>query len=192
VRLHIIETAGLRRSDDIVEHVGIEREGVEIQQADRLLLLIEAADNHDIAATIDCFIKENQDKQLDHSKISVICNKIDQITTKPHLTNIANVPIIYLSAKTGDGIDVLTQHLHSVMGYSNTAEGGFTARRRHLEALYRTQATLEEGIQQLQQGAGELLAEDLRLCQQYLGEITGDVSADELLGKIFSSFCIGK
>ena len=76
------------------------------------------------------------------------------------------------------------------MGYSNTSEGGFTARRRHLDALMRASDALNNANHQLQHGAGELLAEDLRLCQQSLGEITGDVSADDLLGKIFSSFAL--
>ncbi|MGS2718355.1 tRNA uridine-5-carboxymethylaminomethyl(34) synthesis GTPase MnmE [Eionea flava] len=193
--LHIIDTAGLRQSDDVVEQMGIKRAWVEIEQADRLLLLIDASDHQntsDISAAIKQFIRENKDKNLDHSKISVICNKIDQVNTSARMTELHAIPVMYLSAKTGTGIELLTQHLQLVMGYSNTAEGGFTARRRHLDALLQAETALTHASAQLQQGAGELLAEDLRLCQQHLGEITGDVSADELLGKIFSSFCIGK
>jgi tRNA modification GTPase len=190
--LHIIDTAGLRHSDDIVEQIGIERAWTEIQQADRLLLLIDASNNKDIHSAIELFINENSAKNIDYSRISVICNKIDQVGITSHSACFNDIPITYLSAKTGEGINLLVDHLKSVMGYSNTAEGGFTARRRHLDALSRAEDALEHGTRQLKHGAGELLAEDLRLSQQHLGEITGDVSADDLLGKIFSSFCIGK
>ncbi len=190
--LHIIDTAGLRKSHDVVEQIGIERAWQEITQADRLLLLIDSSDTPSIEEAIQQFIHENADKHLDISKISVICNKIDQLSIKPSETTISHIPTIHLSAKMNMGIELLVNHLKDVMGYSNTTEGGFTARRRHIDALERSEHYLQHGISQLQQGAGELLAEDLRLCQQTLGEITGDVSADDLLGKIFSSFCIGK
>jgi tRNA modification GTPase len=194
--LHIIDTAGLRSSDDVVEQIGIERAWVEIEQADRILLLIDRTnynvDTPDINTEIRQFIDDNKHKNIDISRISVICNKIDQSGITPNTSMIDNVPVIYLSAKANTGIELLVSHLKSVMGYKNTAEGGFTARRRHLDALTRADESLVHATQQLQQGAGELLAEDLRLSQQYLGEITGEVSADDLLGKIFSSFCIGK
>lgn len=190
--LHIIDTAGLHDSDDVVERIGIARAWQEIQQADRLLLLIDAANTNNIDQYINDFIGENDDKKLEKSRISVICNKIDQTELTPLVTQIHNIPVIYLSAKTTNGIELLVEHLKQVMGYSNTSEGGFTARRRHLEALKKAEDTLLHGAKQLRAGAGELLAEDLRLSQHYLGEITGEVSADKLLGKIFSSFCIGK
>ncbi|ODS24395.1 tRNA uridine-5-carboxymethylaminomethyl(34) synthesis GTPase MnmE [Candidatus Endobugula sertula] len=190
--LHIIDTAGLRNSSDIVEQIGIERAWQEIELADRLLLLIDSSNTASITKAIESFIAENATKNLKKSKISVICNKIDKNKQTPRTTTIHHIPVIYLSAKTGEGIHLLVDHLKSVMGYHNTTEGGFTARRRHIEALQKAQTSLLHGKQQLHHGAGELLAEDLRLSQQYLGEITGLVSADELLGKIFSSFCIGK
>ena len=94
---------------------------------------------------------------------------------------------------TGDGIELLRRHLMEAVGYRATNEGGFTARRRHLDALARAQQSLLTGSHQLQAlCAGELLAEDLRQAQQALGEITGEITPDDLLGKIFSSFCIGK
>jgi tRNA modification GTPase len=190
--LHIIDTAGLRESTDIVEQMGIKRAWQEIEQADRILLLIDSSDTPSVEIAINDFIKENSDKKLDKSRISVIVNKIDQTDLFPQETHTLDIPTVYLSAKTNIGIELLVGHLKQVMGYSNTAEGGFTARRRHVDALQRADDSLQHGISQLQQGAGELLAEDLRVCQQHLGEITGDVSADDLLGKIFSSFCIGK
>ena len=98
-----------------------------------------------------------------------------------------------ISAKTGDGIGELRQHLKTCAGYGNLGEGGFMARRRHLQALQQALQHVQQGDQQLQQNqAGELLAEELRQAQQCLSEITGEFSADDLLGKIFSSFCIGK
>lgn len=190
--LHIIDTAGLRESNNIVEQMGIERAWVEIEQADRLLLLIDSTDPEPIHTSINDFLHNNRHKDLEKKQISVICNKIDQSNKDSTEIIIDDIPVIYLSAKTGQGLDILTEHLKSCMGYNNTSEGGFTARRRHIDALQRTEQALQNGNIQLQQGSGELLAEDLRLCQQYLGEITGQVSADELLGKIFSSFCIGK
>lgn len=100
---------------------------------------------------------------------------------------------IYLSAMQGDGIDLLRDHLKACVGYTSAGEGLFMARRRHVDALQRAGELIANGARQLSEhGAGELLAEDLRQAQQALGEITGEVSSDDLLGKIFSSFCIGK
>ncbi len=100
---------------------------------------------------------------------------------------------ITLSARTGAGLELLREHLKACMGFEQTAESGFSARRRHLEALRLAGQALEHGHSQLiHNGAGELLAEDLRQAQQHLGEITGAFTPDDLLGRIFSSFCIGK
>ncbi len=196
--LHIIDTAGLRQSHDVVEQIGIERAWQEIEKADRILLLIDGFSSHEdstdmmITQEIERFIAENNDKKLDKSRISVICNKIDKTAKTAKETVINDIPVIYLSAKTGDGLTLLSQHLQSIMGYNNTSEGGFTARRRHIEALERAETILCLAEKQLLLCSGELLAEDLKACQHCLGEITGQVSPDELLGKIFSSFCIGK
>ncbi len=188
--LHIIDTAGLRESPDIVEKIGIQRARDEIDQADRVLLLIDShADNTD---SIQEELLALLGDKIDHSRLSLIYNKIDQINQKPAFNQQADIPTLHISAKQGLGIELLVDHLKAVMGYSNTTEGGFTARRRHIDALQRANESIEAGVAQLQHGSGELLAEDLRLAQQCLGEITGNVSADELLGKIFSSFCIGK
>ncbi len=190
--LHIIDTAGLRDSNDVVEQMGIQRAWKEIEQSDRLLLLIDGSEAVDIESSVQSFIDENTEKSVDYSSISVIINKIDKTQQQPQSSTIKNIPLIYLSAKTGDGLSQLVEHLKAIMGYNNTSEGGFTARTRHIDALQRANDVLLHGISQLHAGSGELLAEDLRIAQQYLGEITGEVSADDLLGKIFSSFCIGK
>jgi tRNA modification GTPase len=99
---------------------------------------------------------------------------------------------IRLSAKTGEGVALLRDYLKQSMGFQGSGEGSFMARRRHLDALARAAINLDTGDQLLQQGSGELLAEELRLAQQALGEITGEVTSDDLLGRIFASFCIGK
>ena len=100
---------------------------------------------------------------------------------------------IYLSIKTGEGIDFLTRHLKQSVGFNDSTEHVFIARRRHLEALAQGHAFVESALYQLQNNyAGELVAEDLRQAQNALAEITGQFTSDELLGKIFSSFCIGK
>jgi tRNA modification GTPase len=125
----------------------------------------------------------------------VIRNKVD-LTAEP--TGIEEptadaAPVVRIAAKSADGLEVLRDHLKQCMGFASTTEGGFIARRRHLDALERAQVSLWQGQDQLQgYGAGELLAEDLRAAQDSLGEITGAMTPDDLLGKIFSSFCIGK
>ncbi len=123
----------------------------------------------------------------------MVRNKIDASAEPPGLDTSTTPPTLRLSAKTGQGLDVLKTHLKDIMGYSATTEGRFSARRRHLDALDRAKQALANGEAQLHgYGAGELLAEDLRDAQQALGEITGEFTADDLLGEIFGSFCIGK
>ena len=128
------------------------------------------------------------------NKVTLIRNKIDLSHETAGIGQLSNNKVyIGISAANGDGIDDLKQHLKDIMGFSETGESGFTARRRHLDALERAQAFLESGRAQLQgYAAGELLAEDLRHAQNALSEITGEFTPDDLLGRIFSSFCIGK
>lgn len=181
--LHVIDTAGLRESDDVVEQEGIKRTWIEIEQADRALLLVD--DKAGITEE-DEKIRLKLPKSLG---VTIVRNKID--LTK----NIAqqNNNEISLSAKSEEGVELLRAHLKKIMGYTGLTEGVFLARRRHLDALIRAKELVLNGQTQLQEyKAGELLAEDLRQAQHALGEITGFVSSDALLGKIFSSFCIGK
>lgn len=190
--LHIIDTAGLRESPDEVEQIGIQRAWQEIQQADRVLLLI---DSRQTTLTDPRQIwPEFVDQLDDASKITLVRNKID-LTNEPAalFTPETGATYIGLSAANGAGVDALKQHLKSIMGFSDNGESGFTARRRHLDALERASQYLASGKAQLQgYAAGELLAEDLRHAQNALGEITGEFTPDDLLGRIFSSFCIGK
>lgn len=189
--LHVIDTAGLRDTPDAVEKIGVARAWAEIEKADRVLLLVDAAttDATDPMAIWPEFVA----RLGDPSRLTLVRNKVDTSLEAPGLDLSTAPPIVRLSAKTGQGVDNLKEHLKTVMGYSATPEGRFSARRRHLDALDRAKHALTNGAEQLRgYGAGELLAEDLREAQQALGEITGEFSADDLLGEIFGSFCIGK
>ncbi|KQA17220.1 tRNA uridine-5-carboxymethylaminomethyl(34) synthesis GTPase MnmE [Vibrio metoecus] len=189
--LHIIDTAGLRDASDAVEKIGIERAWEEIRQADRVLFMVdgtttEATDPQDIWPDFVDRLPEN-------IGITVIRNKADQTGEPLGICHVNQPTLIRLSAKTGHGVDALRQHLKECMGFAGNQEGGFMARRRHLDALERAAEHLDIGQQQLEgYMAGEILAEELRIAQQHLNEITGEFSSDDLLGRIFSSFCIGK
>ena len=189
--LHIIDTAGLRDSPDAVEQIGIQRAWQEIQQADRVLLLL---DSRQTPATDPQEIWPEFVAQLaDPSKITLVRNKIDLSGEPAGLFDSQSNPYLGISAATGAGMQALKDHLKAIVGFNANSEGGFTARRRHLDALERASQFIASGQAQLQGwAAGELLAEDLRQAQNALGEITGDFTPDELLGRIFSSFCIGK
>ena len=188
--LHIADTAGLRESPDQVEQIGIERAWQEIEQADRILLVVDVNENP--STDIDQLWPESINK-IDRQKIILIRNKIDLNQESTGLsTKNDGQEFINISAKHHQGIDELRSYLKSIMGFQQTNESGFTARRRHLDALQRAANFLQQGKIQLQHAAGELLAEDLRQAQNALSEITGEFTPDDLLGRIFSSFCIGK
>ncbi len=192
--LHIIDTAGLRESPDIIEQEGIRRAWAEIEKADRILFVVDSSLSQETDPNkLGMAIGEGFIEHLPSTdKITVIHNKCDLSGDPPGISKGAPA-VIKLSAKAGPGVELLTEHLKHCMGFSGAGEGGFTARRRHLVALEHARESLLAGQEQLQSfGAGELLAEDLRQCQSALGEITGEFTADDLLGEIFSSFCIGK
>ncbi|MCJ8320102.1 MAG: tRNA uridine-5-carboxymethylaminomethyl(34) synthesis GTPase MnmE [Colwellia sp.] len=200
--LHIIDTAGLRESTDKVEQIGIERAWQEISKADRVLLMVDATDHNSVEndeLTIKKDWPEFFDKLPDNIGLTIIRNKADISQSKIGYTEVNDSTtesihsVVTLSAKTGEGIDSLKEHLKTIMGYQGSTEGGFMARRRHLVALENTHQHLITGLDQLESYvAGEILAEELRICQQELDQITGEFTSDDLLGKIFSSFCIGK
>jgi len=191
--LHVIDTAGLRDSPDLVEQEGIRRARSEIEQADRILLVVDASTDNTIdphALCMELGLIDTAKSAISH--ITIIRNKCDLIGQNADI-NTGEYCLINVSAKRGMGIDLLRQHLKDSMGFNSSGEGGFTARRRHLTALDHANDSLLCGAAQLNSyGAGELLAEDLRQCQQYLSEITGEFTPDDLLGEIFSNFCIGK
>ncbi|MBV8801520.1 MAG: GTP-binding protein, partial [Gammaproteobacteria bacterium] len=184
--VHIIDTAGLRESADRVEQEGIRRARTEIARADFILYVLDANEPiYDISHLIENISP--------HTKIIYIRNKIDLLDEKPELHTQNGKTIISLSAKMNEGVDLLKIHIKSLVGLQTTNEGIFSARGRHLDALMRAELFLLRGQDQLlNHQAGELLAEDLRQAQLALNEITGEFTSDDLLGKIFSSFCIGK
>lgn len=189
--LHIIDTAGLRDAYDEVERIGIERAWVEIEQADRVLLMVDGTTTTEINP--EKLWPEFMLRLPSHIPVTVIRNKADLTGETLGYSDVSQYSLIRLSARTGNGVDLLRDHLKQTMGFSATAEGGFLARRRHLQALEQAAKHLDNGLEQLiTYHAGELLAEELRLAQESLSEITGSFTSDDLLGKIFGSFCIGK
>jgi len=191
--LHIIDTAGLRESTDKVEQIGIERAWQEIHQADRVLLMVDSTDNELATNNIEDLWPEFFNKLPENIGLTIIKNKADLSQVTPGYFKENNQEMITLSAKTGAGVKELKEHLKSIMGYQGSTEGGFMARRRHLIALENADIHLNTGLEQLEAFmAGEILAEELRLTQQELNEITGEFTSDDLLSEIFSSFCIGK
>lgn len=189
--LHIIDTAGLREASDEVERIGIARAWEEIAQADQVLLMIDSTEQK-----VDDFKAEWAEflaKLPPNMPVTVIRNKVDLSGELEGLEQLENFTLIRLSAQTKVGVDLLREHLKKSMGYQSSTEGGFLARRRHLQALEEAAEHLARGHVQLTQFfAGELLAEELRMVQDALSEITGQFTSDDLLGNIFSSFCIGK
>jgi len=184
--LHVIDTAGLRETGDIIEKEGIRRAWDEIKQCDQVLLVTESSiPNRDLETHFLEQLPEN-------TKVIIIRNKIDISGHKPEIKQ-GTINEVWLSVKTGAGIDLLKGYLKESMGFHATEAGIFSARRRHLDALERARECIKKGTHQLEHGkAGELLAEELRQAQQALSEITGEFTSDDLLGEIFSSFCIGK
>jgi tRNA modification GTPase len=176
----------LRESEDPIEREGVRRAWSEIEAADRLLLVIDDAvgvtdDDEAILARLPGALPR-----------TVVLNKCD-LSGRP-VGRIEDGPpeILAISALEGTGIDALRRHLEACMGYRPAGEGVFMARRRHLEALAAARKQLEHAQAQYRAGRGELIAEDLRLAHRHLGEITGEFTTEDLLGRIFASFCIGK
>jgi tRNA modification GTPase len=192
IPIHIVDTAGLRESIDVVEREGIRRARKEMQLADRVLLVVD--DSQQAAdSDISLLWSEQEATENKNTPVTIVRNKIDLSGNAAALLLESSVPEVYVSTQSGAGMDLLRDHLKKSMGFVEISEGKFSARRRHLQSLERAYQALKVGQDQLLgYGAGELLAEDLRLCQQHLGEITGAVSSDDLLGEIFSNFCIGK
>jgi len=181
--IHIIDTAGLRDSDNVVEKEGIRRAHEEIKQADKVLLLIDSTDPE-----IDSVIK-TLPEGLDITKVY---NKIDLLGIEPEITETEHSSQIYLSVKKEIGMELLINHLKQTVGFNAEMDDVFIARKRHIDALSDGQLSVDNALVQIQNQAGELVAEDLRQAQNSLAEITGAFSSDDLLGRIFSSFCIGK
>jgi len=185
--LHILDTAGVRVATDQVEQIGIERAWQALDNADRVLVMLQAG---------EAIHEEDQvilDRLPSHIPVTLIRNKIDLINHDPMVELDGEQTIVWLSAKQKLGVDLLRNHLKTAMGFEQTGEGVFMARKRHIDALQIALEATQNGQQQLEMyAAGELLAEDLRAAQESLSEITGRFTSDDLLGRIFTSFCIGK
>ena len=181
--LHIVDTAGLRESDDPVEKIGIERAWQEVHKADLIVLLVDDTQPDDPEnAAILAKLPERLPRLTVHNKVDLSGKTAGK--QGEH---------VYISAKQGLGMEALKAELKTRMGYQGESEDTFIARRRHLEALSATQTAVENAEYQLRTfNAGELMAEELRTAQDALGQITGKFTSDDLLGEIFSSFCIGK
>ena len=178
--IHIVDTAGIRSTEDMVEQEGIRRAQQAMSKADLILLVSDALNDHNkIALPVD-------------KPVLFVKNKIDLLDEKSSLEVNEKKAIIRMSVKTGDGFDLLRDYLKAFCGFEE-GEAAFIARRRHLDALERCYSFIQQGLFELQQhAAAELLAEALRQAQMVLSEITGEFTTDDLLGEIFSSFCIGK
>ncbi|NLG75262.1 MAG: tRNA uridine-5-carboxymethylaminomethyl(34) synthesis GTPase MnmE [Xanthomonadaceae bacterium] len=185
--LHVLDTAGLREHADVVEAEGIRRARTAMLEADRILYVVDAA-----ARRSEEELREELATLPNSVPVTIIVNKIDLIAGAPRDEQ-SEPPRLHLSAATGDGIDLLREHLKECMGFQGADAGTLSARRRHLDALARSHRHLEEAARLLtEHRAGELMAEELRQAQHALGEITGEFTSDDLLGRIFASFCIGK
>lgn len=185
--LHVIDTAGIRDPGDAVEAQGVDRAWSAIETADALLLVVD--DRSGVGAADDAILAR---LPAGVARI-VVSNKIDLSGARAGASRHGDSLQVRLSAKTGAGIDALESALKASVGYQLADEGSFMARRRHLDALARAAAAVQAAEEVLcQRGAGELAAEELRLAQQALAEITGEVTSEDILGEIFSRFCIGK
>ncbi len=189
VRLEFVDTAGLRETTDIVEQEGIRRARQVINQAGVLLLVVDVADNNQVPQ----LVAELEQQKAATTKIVIVHNKIDLLDKPATVVEENGLFSVFLSAKTGEGLDLLQQTLKKVLALDGQQEPGFIARRRHLLALEAAEQHFNVAAELIAKPQGvEILAEELRLAQQQLGEITGEFSADDLLGRIFAEFCIGK
>jgi len=186
--LHVLDTAGLHQAGNIVEEEGIRRAQAEMQRADRVLFVIDAAADPEGSA-----LREERSRLPADVPLTLVFNKCDIAGAQPAAASADGPPRLLISALTGAGLPQLRAHLKGCMGYESVDGGSISARRRHLESLSRAHTHTEEAERLLtERRAGELVAEELRLAQQALNEITGEFTSEDLLGRIFASFCIGK
>ncbi len=186
--LHVLDTAGLRDSADVVEAEGIRRAHEQMRRADRVLFVIDLTADPDARA----YAQERERLPRD-VPVTLVLNKSDLSSGIPLADTLTGPPRIAISALTGAGLDRLRDHLKDCVGFKSVDAGSVSARRRHLEALRRARGHVEAAEHRLRESrSGELVAEELRGAQQALSEITGEFTSEDLLGRIFGSFCIGK
>ena len=186
VPIHLVDTAGLRETDDIVEKLGIKKTWEAIHEADITLILDDVTDASQN-------FEDKFKKKLPKGQSIIIKNKIDLLKQKPSINYENDVPHIFISAKKGDGIQLLEKEILKIVGKDHKVshkEDIFMARSRHIDALKKVNGAINKAIKNLE--APELVAEELMIAQKSLSQITGEFSSDDLLGQIFSQFCIGK
>jgi len=185
--IEFIDTAGIRETSNEIEAEGVRRALQAQQQADLVILVVDDSDTDDAKA--DLILESLTENQPESPATLLVRNKIDLT----HRMASASEDIVCVSAKSGKGLGSLKEKVKQIAGFRQVDDSQFLARQRHVDALNRAEQFLRNGLeQQSLYRAGELLADDLMSCQKALGEITGEVTSDELLGMIFSSFCIGK
>lgn len=183
----IVDTAGLRESTDLVEAEGVRRSHTAVGRADRLLWVVEATEPVDVACA------KLRETFPGSPVATIVQNKVDLVDADAAVLDCDGVPVVRLSALTGEGLPLLTAHLKEVAGLLGEGGDALGARTRHVDALMRAATTLGDARAELVDSCAlELAAEELRATQAALGEITGEFSSDDLLGEIFGSFCIGK
>ena len=190
IPLHLLDTAGLRESDDVVEQEGVKRAKQVIEKADFILLMVDAKD--DLIRDPKILLQKFSLKIQSDTKIIVIFNKIDLTLEAERTQKLDDIDCVFLSLKNNNGIDLLKQLIKSNLGFNDVVESNFSARRRHLDALQKTKKNILQAKEAQRAQSFELMAEDLRQAQESLGEITGNFTTEDLLDKIFSEFCIGK
>lgn len=188
--VEFLDTAGLRETADPVEREGVVRAQRAMEQAQHLLLVMDEAGYPGEDPKTQLPWQRLQEKGVG---ITVVRNKIDKVGLSPKAQEQEGFSELFVSVKTGEGLELLKRHLKHELGFVSSEEGVFIARRRHLEALNSAELTLQEALRSFHESqAVELLAEELKLAQQSLEAITGRFTSDDLLGRIFSEFCIGK
>lgn len=188
--IHLVDTAGLRETDDIVEKEGIARSWKEVEQADCILFIwdLSTGFNPLLGEVLPQIIKRAGEKV----PVIAVGNKVDQIVGNFVENLSSKFTEVHLSAKTGCGVDKLRDEIKTLVGFQSSMESPFIARRRHVAALKRAQESLHAAMKPAQEKLGDCLAEELGYAQKALSELTGEFSSDDLLGEIFSNFCIGK
>jgi len=186
--LHVLDTAGLREGGDLVEEEGMRRAQAEMQRADRVLFVIDAVEDPSATA-----FRDERARLPADVPVTLVFNKCDLAVGLPVADTLTRPPYITLSALTGQGLQDLRAHLKQCMGYQTVDGGAISARRRTWRPSRGHASTPKKAARQLtEHRAGELAAEELRAAQQALSEITGEVTSEDLLGRIFAGFCVGK
>jgi len=195
--VNLVDTAGLRSTSDFIEAEGVRRARAEMTKADLVLYLVDAAADREAGDGAPHVSAETRGVPTrgvpTNVPMALVFNKIDLLGMPAHIDANARPAEIHVSAKTGEGLDLLRNYLKQLAGFQGADGGTLSARRRHLDALIRAKQHVEQGAENFRRTrALELFAEDLRLAQEVLSEVTGEFGSEDLLGEIFRSFCIGK